>query len=438
MAGAGYKLFQTGAVLTAADVNTYLNEQTIMVFNDASARTTALSGVLAEGMISYLKDTNAVEKYDGSAWSAIGTGDIEGVTAGTGLTGGGTSGTVTLNFDVANYGGGSYAAGKNKIINGDFNINQRGFSSVTSTQYTFDRFRMNNTGGTVTTTAQTFTLGTAPVAGYEGKNFIRIDSTGQSAAADRSFLSQGIESVRTLAGQTVTVSFWAKAGSGSPKVAVELVQSFGSGGSPSSSVFTVLGQVTLSTSWARYSTTVSLPSISGKTLGTANDDQLFLALWTSAGTDWNSRTNSLGIQTATIDFWGIQVEAGSVATAFQTATGTLAGELAACQRYYYLHASGTSFTFAPGFYYNATYLQGVIQFPVTMRTEPTLVASSGTDYYNFARNGGTDTYNSLTILRAAKTAASVTNTSEVSGTAGQAGEMFTNNASASIAFSAEL
>ena len=98
MAGAGYKLFNTGDVLTAAQVNTYLMQQSVMVFANSTARTTALSGVLAEGMLSYLVDTNAVEKYDGAAWSAIGTGDIEGVTAGTGLSGGGTSGTVTLNI----------------------------------------------------------------------------------------------------------------------------------------------------------------------------------------------------------------------------------------------------------------------------------------------------------------------------------------------------
>ena len=70
MAGAGYKLFNTGDVLTAAQVNTYLMEQTVMVFADAAARTAALSGVVSEGMISYLKDTNAVEVYNGSAWVA--------------------------------------------------------------------------------------------------------------------------------------------------------------------------------------------------------------------------------------------------------------------------------------------------------------------------------------------------------------------------------
>ena len=87
MAGAGYKLFATGDVLTAAQVNTYLNEQTVMVFADSAARTTALSGVLAEGMVSYLQDTNAVEVYNGSSWVNVGNaGDITEVQAGTGIS----------------------------------------------------------------------------------------------------------------------------------------------------------------------------------------------------------------------------------------------------------------------------------------------------------------------------------------------------------------
>jgi len=87
MAGAGYKLFNTGDVLTAAQVNTYLNEQTVMVFADSATRTTALSGVLAEGMVSYLQDTNAVEVYNGSAWVGVsGAGDVTEVQAGTGIS----------------------------------------------------------------------------------------------------------------------------------------------------------------------------------------------------------------------------------------------------------------------------------------------------------------------------------------------------------------
>jgi hypothetical protein len=102
MAGAGYRLFNTGDVLTAAQVNTYLQQQVIMVFADSTARTTALSGVLAEGMFSYLTGTNAFQYYDGAAWADVSNpGDITGVTAGTGLSGGGSSGAVTLSIDTA-------------------------------------------------------------------------------------------------------------------------------------------------------------------------------------------------------------------------------------------------------------------------------------------------------------------------------------------------
>ena len=102
MAGTGFKLFANGEVLNASDVNTYLQQQTVMVFASAAARTTALSGVLAEGMCSYLQDDNTVYVYNGSAWVNIGnSGDITGVTAGTGLSGGGTSGDVTLSINTA-------------------------------------------------------------------------------------------------------------------------------------------------------------------------------------------------------------------------------------------------------------------------------------------------------------------------------------------------
>ncbi len=77
MAG-GYKLFSTGEVLTAANVNNYLMKQTVMVFADAATRTTALSGVLIEGMLSYRTDGHVHEYYDGSAWVAIGNVSLTG------------------------------------------------------------------------------------------------------------------------------------------------------------------------------------------------------------------------------------------------------------------------------------------------------------------------------------------------------------------------
>lgn len=91
--------FTNGEVLTADQMDTVMR-QSVMKFADASARDTALSAVLAEGMMCYLDDTNEVLKYDGSSWIDI-SGDITGVTAGTALTGGGTSGNVTLDVDTA-------------------------------------------------------------------------------------------------------------------------------------------------------------------------------------------------------------------------------------------------------------------------------------------------------------------------------------------------
>jgi len=100
-AGQGYIEFATGDVLTAAAANGYLASQVVMVFASSAARTSAIASP-QEGMLSYLKDTNAVEAYDGSAWISVGsTGDITGVTAGTGISGGGTSGTVTVTNSMA-------------------------------------------------------------------------------------------------------------------------------------------------------------------------------------------------------------------------------------------------------------------------------------------------------------------------------------------------
>ena len=335
---------------------------------------------------------------------------------------------------------GGFAAGKNKIINGDFNINQRAFSTSTvSTAYGFDRFMMIFVDGTVTYSAQTFTPGTAPVAGYEAKNFARIVTTGQTLTSARANWKQAIEDVRTLAGQTATVSFWAKAASGTPKIAVEFFQAFGSGGSPSTGVATLAGQVTLSTSWARYSVTVAVPSISGKTIGTtANTSEIQCNLFVSAGSDLNARTGSLGIQSNTFDIWGVQVEAGSIATPFQTATGTIQGELAACQRYYYQFATGTQKFMGNPVYYATTSLWCPVSFPVTMRTAPALVASSGTNYYRNDTAGTADYFNSLTIYQPSTTGAFIYNSTEALGVAGNSGLAFTDNASASIAFNSEL
>jgi hypothetical protein len=84
---AGYKTFNTGDVLTAAQVQYYLQNQSIMYFANAAARDAALTApIRQEGMFAYLADTNATTFYDGTTWQGFGTGDITGLTAGTGIT----------------------------------------------------------------------------------------------------------------------------------------------------------------------------------------------------------------------------------------------------------------------------------------------------------------------------------------------------------------
>lgn len=71
MAGAGFKTFSAGAVLTAAEVNTYLMQQSVMVFGGTAARSSAIPSP-SEGMVSYRSDANVLEYYNGSAWTAVG------------------------------------------------------------------------------------------------------------------------------------------------------------------------------------------------------------------------------------------------------------------------------------------------------------------------------------------------------------------------------
>jgi hypothetical protein len=402
MAGAGYKLFNTGDVLTAAQVNTYLQEQAVMVFASAAARTTALSGVLAEGMITYLKDTDAVEKYDGSSWVSIGGSSVP-----------------------TSYG---FTAGKNIVLNGDFRIWQRGtsFSSVADNSYTADRFKINFNGtGVRTVSQQTFTPGTAPVAGYEGRFFCRINQTTAGTGGSYQIFQQPVEDVRNFAGQTVTLSFWAKADS-SRTITAQVNQYFGTGGSPSATVTNDSGNLSLTTSWQRFSYTVALASISGKTIGTDNNSYLQV--------QWTLPYNT----TFTIDFWGVQLEANSTATTFQTATGTIQGELAACQRYYFRRTATTAYApmGANGFIDTTTTAYVTVQHPVSMRVRPTTVefgsltmqdsASALDAITNLAADQGTTDNTSLTVT-------------STNMTADVFGQIIANNStSAYLALSAEL
>jgi hypothetical protein len=334
-----------------------------------------------------------------------------------------------------------YAAGKNSIINGDFRINQRNFTSnTTSGAFNFDRWLQANSGGTFTVTPQTFTPGAAPVAGYEGSTFLRGVTATQSAVGDFALFEQKIEDVRTFAGSTVTVSFWAKAVTGTPKIGLELSQNFGSGGSPSATVNTALGAVTISTSWARYSVSVAVPSISGKTIGTtANTSYVEANSWVSAGSTLATRASSIGIQNNTFDIWGFQIENGSTATTFQTATGTFQGELAACQRYYWRTSNSgvTNANFGGnGFTYATTAGAYWVNNPVAMRTVPSAVDAANLRVYDIT---GAAAYTATATISTDSTTINSVITFAITGaTANRVVRLDANTTGGYLGFSAEL
>ena len=100
MAGLGRKVFTAGEVLTAANVQGFLMDQSVMVFDSSAARGSAIP-TPSEGMLAYLKDTDALQVYTTDWENVSNPGDITAVTAGTALTGGGVSGDVTLDFDFS-------------------------------------------------------------------------------------------------------------------------------------------------------------------------------------------------------------------------------------------------------------------------------------------------------------------------------------------------
>jgi hypothetical protein len=334
------------------------------------------------------------------------------------------TGTVNLIGQTTNL-----FAGKNKIINGDFGVWQRGTSfSMSSTLYTADRWVdvAATAFPTGTVSRQTFTPGTAPAAGYESSFFARLNITAANGCTNLDY-NQKIEDVRTFAGQTVTVSFWAKADAAST-MGVYFEQNFGSGGS--GSVFSSLNTISLTTAWVRYSTTFTLGSLSGKTIGTSNFLMLGLRMPTSAGV----------VRVGTYDYWGVQVESGSAATAFQTATGTIQGELAACQRYYYRVTGSQNYNrigFGSGV--SSTAAQIDVIFPVTMR-----VVHSAIDFSTLLLDDGAGGAPAVTNITSVSNAsgtnlASVTATVASGVTTYRPYHLETNNSTSGfLGFSAEL
>jgi hypothetical protein len=270
-----------------------------------------------------------------------------------------TNGTINLIGQTNNF-----YAGKNKVINGDFGIWQRGtsFSFSSSGGYTADRFQGGSGGGgVVSITRQSFTTGQTDVP-----NAIYFFQANYSTSGtDIVLIDHRIEDVNTLAGQVATFSFYAKVNSGTKSVTPRLVQDFGSGGS--TGVVTSLTSQTLTTSWQRFTISTTIPSISGKTVGANSYLRLDLFATTS------------GVLTYGVA--NVQLEAGATATAFQTTSGSIGGELALCQRY--LPAISGESNSILGYAYSTTGSQIYIKLPTTARTKVTGITVNSTFSGNY-------------------------------------------------------
>ena len=271
--------------------------------------------------------------------------------------------------------------GRNLIHNSMFNVNQRGLGPWVG-GYTADRWFAFASSDTISYSFMTASDGDRTGIGDEAvRYYMRNTFTGNAAAGAYNIFSHKIEDVRRLAGKTVTVSFWAAGAS--LKLGVNVAQNFGSGGSPSASVSTNGQSVTLTAGWTRYSLTFTLPAATGKTFGTAGDDNTQLNFWYSSGTTNAVGAGNIGVQSGTIYLWGVQLEIGSVATQLEKIP--YEDDLRHCQRFYQVLQGVTASYGLIG-----STVAGMVSFPATMRAPPTFVLITMSDV-----NVSSPTYNAV-------------------------------------------
>ena len=448
-AGLGFKTFTTGEVLTAADTNGYLM-QGVLVFASAAARDAAITSP-QEGQCCYLKDTDAVLTYSGAAWvgfddsNAIqntivdAKGDIvaaSGSDTPARLAVGNNGETLVADSSTSTGLRYQVPVNANPVLNSAFQVWQRGTSFVPSTtggtSYTADRWSAyrNATGSTVTrqVTGDTTNL---PFIQY----CARVSRDSGNTSTQAIILGNPFEIANAVpyAGKTVTLSFYARKGAtySATSNALSVVVLAGTGSTETNPMFSgYTGQyaplntsVTLTNTWQRFTQTFSFASA---------DTQFepyfqFTPTGTAGATDYFEVT-------------GVQLEVGSVATPFKTYAGTLQGELAACQRYYWRNTTGSTF----GVLVNAaafrttTAVDGQVVFPVPMRINPTSMDWSAWTFRQYDGSTFTTTLAAMDANTATPLTCLVTGTVS-GGTAGRFGSILSNNTTSGyIGFSAEL
>jgi len=351
--------------------------------------------------------------------------------------------------------GSSSPSNRNRIINGGMVFDQRNAgASVTpaNADYTLDRWRSYLSQASKYSVQQNAGSVTPP-AGFI--NYLGVTSLSAYSVGSSEFFSiqQFIEGFNvadlgwgTANAQAVTLSF---------KVYSSLTGTFGgvlqNDGQNRSYPFTY--SIPTANTWTTISVTVS-----GDTSGTwLTNSGRGIAVWfglgagsTVSGTAgaWaaasyfsaTGATSVVGTSGATFYITGVQLEAGSVATPFCPAGGGSYGqELALCQRYYWQQALGAAnIMLGIGTVFSGTNMNGFVQFPVQMRTAPSLVQSTGTNYYYFERDTAATPFSGFSALNRASKDAGQLYISGLAGTSGQAGILFTASSSAAIGYSAEL
>jgi hypothetical protein len=391
MAGAGWRQFTVGQLLTSAQVQTFLQDQAVQVFASAAARTSALGTAVSEGMVSYRTDGKALELYANSAWTPV-------------------------------------SQNRNILLNSAFDIWQRGTSfshTGPSVIYMADRWGAYRAGFAAGSSSSRQASG---LTGFQYSARIQRDSGNTSTAT--LFFTQALETINSLpfAGQTMTFSFYARAGANFSGSA--LASNFVSGTGTDQTMwagFTGYQNITsissvISTSWQRFTFTGTVPTNSTQLAVLFN----YAPSGTAGANDWFEVT-------------GVKVELGAVATPFVRATTTLQGELAACQRYYTRFSASAAYSSLSlqGFAASTTLALVRTQLPVTMRVAPTAIDFST---LGVLQTNGVDIAVSAAALSGRTTANSVEIETTSTGLTADRGYALIarNSATAFIGFSAEL
>jgi len=345
-------------------------------------------------------------------------------------------GSLTVDGDVSlpSINGAGFSDFRNKIINGQFNIDQRGDGSTgyTADGYTLDRWQLDEGTGEACTIGQgSFTLGQTDVPGNP-ENY--LEWARGTAGSSLSKVSQRIEGVETLSGETVTRTFWVKA-SAATELRPMARQVFGTGGSPSSTVTVTGTEVSVTTSWTKVSVSFSLPSVSGKTLGSNDDDYLEISFERD-----HDDTNA----TATVDIANVSLVKGdATAEADPGAWRDTATEGFMCKRYFTMLANHDTSTEANGnemfcnaFYESASQARGMVYLPVEMRAAPSLISPTITNGYKIRVSGFNFAFDSLTAFNLSSKSLRIVAFVAIS--AGEGGTIWTDLSGAYVALDAEL